>query len=125
MTEQVYDCYYDTVGNYHWKGVYSGEHIERSGKMNRYIDLDNPKIHKMGRDKFGNVIYHIPPDTSLADVRENVYGEWVKDEGYDKRDNFYHCSECGRTINIICGGTLENYPFCHCGADMRKVRNKQ
>ena len=89
--------------------------------MSRYIDLDNPKIHKMGRDKFGDVIYHIPPDMPLADVRENVHGEWVKDEGgFDIRDNFYHCSKCGRVINVICGDDLWNYPFCHCGAYMRK-----
>lgn len=60
-------------------------------------------------------------NTPLADVRENVHGEWIKDEGgFDTRDCFYHCSKCGRTINIICGDTLENYQFCHCGADMRK-----
>lgn len=25
--ETVYNCYTDTAGNYHWTGVYSGEHI--------------------------------------------------------------------------------------------------
>lgn len=45
-------------------------------------------------------------------------GEWIHNEGYDKRDNFYTCSLCGRTINIICGDRLENYPYCHCGAKM-------
>lgn len=44
MTEQVYDRYYDTVGNYHWTGVCSGEHIERGGRMSsRYIDADKLK----------------------------------------------------------------------------------
>lgn len=28
-TETVYNRYTDTVGNYHWTGVYSGEHIIR------------------------------------------------------------------------------------------------
>ena len=56
-----------------------------------------------------------------SDVRENVHGEWIKNEGgFDPRDNFYHCSKCGRVINVICGDTLDNYPFCHCGADMRE-----
>lgn len=32
--EQVYNRYYDTAGNYHWTGVYSGEHIERGERMN-------------------------------------------------------------------------------------------
>ena len=56
----------------------------------------------------------------MADVRPNVHGKWIKDDCYDKRDNFYHCSECGRVINIICGEDLSDYPFCHCGADMGK-----
>ena len=40
--------------------------------MPRWIDLDNPKIIKSGRDKFGNVLYAIPPDTPCADVVEVV-----------------------------------------------------
>ena len=27
--EQVYDEYFDTAGNYHYIGIYSGEHIIR------------------------------------------------------------------------------------------------
>lgn len=64
-------------------------------------------------------------DTLMATIEEDVptieaeeirNGEWIHNEGYDKRDNFYTCSLCGRTINIICGDRLENYPYCHCGA---------
>lgn len=50
---------------------------------------------------------------------ERPQGEWIKNKGRDLRDNFYTCSICGRTINVICGETLANYPYCHCGADMR------
>ena len=46
-------------------------------------------------------------------------GKWIKRDSYDRRDNFYSCSICGRMVNIICGAHLEDYPFCHCGADMR------
>lgn len=46
-------------------------------------------------------------------------GNWIKRNSYDRRDNFYACSECGRIINIICNAHLEDYPYCHCGADMR------
>lgn len=31
----------------------------------------------------------------------------------------YKCSECGRMIAIL-PSRLVDYPFCHCGADMRK-----
>lgn len=55
-----------------------------------------------------------------ADVAPVVHGRWVHSPSpYDKRDDFWFCSECGRTINIICGDKLlSNYPYCHCGAKM-------
>jgi len=56
---------------------------------------------------------------SSADVQPVVHAYWIHDGGgYDGRDDFYHCSKCGRTINMICGDKLENYPYCHCGAKM-------
>lgn len=60
----------------------------------------------------------IEEDIPTIKAEEIRYGEWIHNEGYDKRDNFYTCSLCGRTINIICGDRLENYPYCHCGAKM-------
>ena len=51
--------------------------------------------------------------------QEHPKGKWIKIDSYDRRDHFYACSECGRLINIICNAHLEDYPFCHCGADMR------
>lgn len=32
--EEVYSFYYDTVGHFHWTGVYSGHHVikERDGE---------------------------------------------------------------------------------------------
>lgn len=47
------------------------------------------------------------------------HGRWVHDgSGHDRRDNWYHCSECNRALNLICGEKLEDYPYCHCGARM-------
>lgn len=46
-------------------------------------------------------------------------GLWQRAKGQiDKRNNFYKCSECGRTINLECGNTLSDFPYCHCGAKM-------
>ncbi len=57
--------------------------------------------------------------TPVADVVPVRHGHWVRRTGaFDKRDNFYYCSECHRTINIICGDKLSNYPYCHCGVKM-------
>ncbi len=53
-------------------------------------------------------------------VEERQTGEWIEcKSGYDKRDHFYKCSECGRFINLICGAKLEDFPYCHCGAEMK------
>ena len=85
--------------------------------MSKYIDLDNPKIHKMGRDKFGDVIYHIPPDMPLADVRENVHGEWILD------DSSINCSVCGRSRWSVppFENLVKSFNYCpHCGADIRE-----
>lgn len=48
-------------------------------------------------------------------------GRWIKSTGYDDRDHFYSCSECGRNINLICGAKLADYPYCHCGAKIQEV----
>lgn len=58
-------------------------------------------------------------DLAIKALQERPHGEWIKNEGKDLRDCFYTCSKCGRNINVICGETLDDYPFCHCGADMR------
>ena len=36
----------------------------------------------------------------------------------------YKCSKCGRFIAIL-PSKLADYPFCHCGADMRKGGPKE
>ena len=36
----------------------------------------------------------------------------------------YDCSKCGRTVDVYKRQELlAKYPFCHCGADMRKEDN--
>ena len=50
-------------------------------------------------------------------------GEWEEIESScDIGHRFYHCSVCHRFLDVMTadGETLEDYPFCHCGADMRK-----
>ncbi len=65
----------------------------------------------------------------LFDVREHVkkmqptvsareLGEWVFE--YDNHiAKFYHCSVCGRRLTVLTEHSLSEYPYCHCGADMR------
>ena len=34
-------------------------------------------------------------------------------------DADFFCSECGREINTTPFTRTDNFPYCHCGADMR------
>ena len=78
---------------------------------------------------------YIDPINALTEVREKVralppvtpqqkVGKWIESKGYDVRDHFYSCSECGRHINLICGARLADYPYCHCGAKMEVSENE-
>ena len=44
-------------------------------------------------------------------------GKWIKQE--NKKTEFF-CSECGRMIDTKPFTRTDNFPFCHCGADMRE-----
>lgn len=49
-------------------------------------------------------------------------GKWICIDDPDDPDdqlNRYKCSECGRIIRIYDWQTFADYPYCHCGADMR------
>ncbi len=53
-------------------------------------------------------------------VEERRKGKWVA-KAIGSRTTWYVCSECGRSVVDDTGYDIaEAYPFCHCGADMRK-----
>lgn len=50
---------------------------------------------------------------------ERQKGEWIE---ISSISHTYKCSECGRLLVNITDGknnVAKNYPYCHCGADMR------
>lgn len=48
-------------------------------------------------------------------------GHWILKETGIKITSYY-CSECGRYVKDDTGYDVsKDYPFCHCGADMREV----
>ena len=51
---------------------------------------------------------------------ERKKGKWImKYKGLTVTS--YKCSECGRTVKDDTGYDVsKDYPFCHCGADMRE-----
>ena len=50
---------------------------------------------------------------------ERINGHWVE---IASSNHTYKCSVCGRLLVNITDGknnVAKNYPYCHCGADMR------
>lgn len=61
-------------------------------------------------------------DLAIKALEERPQGKW-KFVFDDKVNNefIYKCSECGREVSVYSSNALiPVYPFCHCGADMRK-----
>lgn len=54
---------------------------------------------------------------------ERPKGKWLSELSlYGERKDKYECSICHRTIKVDpLHESLCDYPFCHCGADMRGV----
>lgn len=64
------------------------------------------------------VVYFEDIENLPSVIPQPKIGRWIESTGYDDRDRWYSCSECGRNINLICGARLADYPYCHCGAKM-------
>lgn len=98
------------------------EYISRGDVLKAFkLIVKNPnKDYQRGmQDTIDCLVPEVIADIPVADVQPVKRGRWIHDRGgYDGRDNWYHCSECNRTLNLICGMKLENYPYCHCGARM-------
>ena len=88
----------------------------------RIMNQNNEKVLSEidGYEKAMKTVHELILDNDLIENIQPVkHGQWVHDgSGYDRRDNWYHCSECNRALNLICGEKLEDYPYCHCGARM-------
>ena len=64
------------------------------------------------------------------EMTERPQGEWIKEDD-EHLKGWYRCSKCGRRVedltdDVIIHAGCEDYtiadiyPYCHCGADMRK-----
>lgn len=100
------------------------EYISRDEAINAIKSLESNMPAKDNYAKgydaaLGRVLIAVREVSPVTDVQSVKRGRWVHDgSGYDRRDNWYHCSECNRALNLICGEKLEDYPYCHCGARM-------
>ena len=84
------------------------------------------------------MIIEIPDDNSIIKWKHKDTDNWTVSEisdlikAYDERPKgewilqyrcldgeYYTCSQCERMILVEPEQSLSDYPFCHCGADMR------
>ena len=101
----------------------------------RPIDADEvlPKIDEcllssMSRREAIITCYFAVKEAPTIDTQPVKHGQWIHvGGGYDGRDDWYRCSECNRSLNLICGKKLEDYPYCHCGAkmDLEEKKNEK
>lgn len=54
----------------------------------------------------------------LLPYEERSHGRWVFKDLHNGK-TWYECSICGRKIHVGDKVQLSDFPFCHCGADMR------
>ena len=70
------------------------------------------------------------PNCPLVETEERKIGKWILNDNQGVQAVgylTYHCSECGREINSKYHGKmslLKEYPYCHCGAEMRGAENE-
>jgi len=82
-------------------------------------DLNEKKNYGITRGEYkliDSVLLEFPT------IEERKTGKWIE---LTNTNHTYVCSVCGRMlVNITDGKNMvtENYPFCHCGADMRAER---
>jgi len=70
------------------------------------------QVERMERDK--SILKSLPPVQT-----ERIKGHWIE---ITSINHTYKCSVCGRLLVNITDGknnVAKNYPYCHCGADMR------
>ena len=89
-------------------------------KSKHQSDLD--EVLRYSNTAYGLRLAHICIDNAMAVYSERPKGAWkfFEEDPNDDDMTYYSCSVCGRLIHAKEAGLLKNYPFCHCGADMRK-----
>ena len=111
---------------------------ELENKLIKHKKDEHSNLNKCGHDTWRNAfrialreLYNTPS----ADVKPVVRGEWILNcisqkllEDYDE-EYYVECSLCHRTEFVpfeleeekMLNYAKRHFPFCHCGADMRKI----
>ena len=65
------------------------------------------------------ILEKIKENYSLMKLDERKKGKWIKEYDNSVLDGLYHCSVCGRQLWIHSKESVSDYPYCHCGAEMK------
>ena len=82
-------------------------------------DLDSAYMQGYEAGKAEGILKGTLKGTLKANTRPKGRWEFYEESSDDNGMAYYKCSECGRLIHAEESGLLKNYPYCHCGADMR------
>ena len=77
-------------------------------------DFEKVETQVMTCDRHIEILKELPPAQP-----ERIKGHWIE---ITLSNHTYKCSVCGRLLANITDGknnVAKNYPYCHCGADMR------
>ena len=89
--------------------------ISRQAAIDAYIlHMTDYLVGEKPRRAFTEVLRELP-----SAQPERIKGHWVE---IASSNHTYKCSVCGRLLVNITDGknnVAKNYPYCHCGADMR------
>ena len=92
--------------------------VSREEIMKQYEGSEFEHCNFVSKNSLLDFIEKLPPVTTIRPK-----GEWIEQEKGMKVTT-YKCSRCGRLVSNDTGyDVTKDYPFCHCGADMREVKD--
>ena len=80
--------------------------------MTWYDENGNIADDDIKLDQITDLVY------GIQGVEERKQGEWIFHEE-NSASSSYRCSVCNRLINVLWSEELSDYPYCHCGAEMK------
>lgn len=93
--------------------IYRQEAIDAMEELPKYFDKTDTLCLDYA-DVLAVLSEHLP-----STQPERKTGHWIE---ITSSNHTYKCSVCGRLLVNITDGknnVAKNYPYCHCGADMR------
>ena len=94
---------------------------EENGFKNRFV-LDDIIDNTPTVEAHDTVNWYCDKDTVINIQQKRPQGEWKRITQKSANIQMFICSICGRKIEVGYYDVMPEiyYPFCHCGADMRK-----